>query len=75
MLLWKKYFNIKGNIGIPSDQFLKQHTISAFRDNKYFPSLMLKMSDDKEKSCPFLSGTAYPKGFMKNVLRFDSPSY
>lgn len=46
---------MKDHLGIASDQFLKQHTISAFRDNKYFPSLMLKMSDDEEKSCPFLS--------------------
>ena len=46
---------MKERLGISSDQFLKKHTISAFRDNKYFPSLMLKMSDDEEKSCPFLS--------------------
>lgn len=46
---------MKDHLGISSDQFLKQHTISAFRDNKYFPSLMLTMSDDEEKSCPFLS--------------------
>lgn len=46
---------MKDHLGISSDQFLKQHTISAFRDNKYFPSLMLQMSDDEEKSCPFLS--------------------
>ncbi|MBU1163415.1 MAG: YkgJ family cysteine cluster protein [Proteobacteria bacterium] len=46
---------LKDHLGISSDQFLKQHTISAFRDNKYFPSLMLTMSDEEEKSCPFLS--------------------
>jgi len=46
---------MKDHLGISSDQFLKQHTISAFRDNKYFPSLMLTMSDDEEKSCLFLS--------------------
>ncbi len=46
---------MKEQLGISSDEFLKKHTISAFRDNKYFPSLMLKMSDDEEKSCPFLS--------------------
>lgn len=46
---------MKERLGISSDEFLKKHTISAFRDNKYFPSLMLKMSDDEEKSCPFLS--------------------
>lgn len=46
---------MKSGLGISSDQFLEQYTIQAFRDNPYFPSLMLKMSDDKEKSCPFLS--------------------
>jgi hypothetical protein len=46
---------MKQRLGISSDQFLKQYTISAFRDNKYFPSLMLTMLDDEEKSCPFLS--------------------
>lgn len=51
---------MKKRLGISSDQFLVQHTLSAFRDNPYFPSLMLKMSDNKEKSCPFLS----PKGCM-----------
>ncbi len=46
---------MKSGLGISSDRFLEQYTIQAFRDNPYFPSLMLKMSDDKEKSCPFLS--------------------
>ncbi len=45
---------MKNRLGITSEQFLEQHTISAFRDNPYFPSLMLKMQDDEEKSCPFL---------------------
>ncbi len=49
---------MKNRMGISSGQFLGQHTFQAFRDNPYFPSLMLKMSDDREKSCPFLS----PKG-------------
>jgi uncharacterized protein len=46
---------MKSGLGISSDRFLEQYTIQAIRDNPYFPSLMLKMSDDKEKSCPFLS--------------------
>ncbi len=46
---------MKNRLGISSEQFLEQHTVSAFRDNPYFPSLMLKMSDKGEKSCPFLS--------------------
>jgi len=46
---------MKKGLGMSSDRFLEQYSIQAFRDNPYFPSLMLKMSDDKEKSCPFLS--------------------
>lgn len=46
---------MKNRLGISADRFLEQHTFQAIRDNPYFPSLMLKMSDDKEKSCPFLS--------------------
>ena len=46
---------MKNGLGISSEQFLDQYSFQAFRDNPYFPSLMLKMSDDEEKSCPFLS--------------------
>ncbi len=46
---------LKHHLGVRSDQFLEQYTLQAFRDNPYFPHVMLKMSDDKEKSCPFLS--------------------
>jgi Fe-S-cluster containining protein len=46
---------MKNGLDISSDRFLEHYTVQAFRDNPYFPSLMLKMSDDKEKSCPFLS--------------------
>ena len=46
---------MKKGLGISSDRFLEQYSIQAIRDNPYFPSLMLKMSDDQEKSCPFLS--------------------
>ncbi|MBW2638755.1 MAG: YkgJ family cysteine cluster protein [Deltaproteobacteria bacterium] len=46
---------MKNGLGMSSDRFLEQYSIQAFRDNPYFPSLMLKMSDDEEKSCPFLS--------------------
>lgn len=46
---------MKNRLGIASDRFLERHTVYAFRDNPYFPGLMLKMSDDEEKSCPFLS--------------------
>ncbi len=46
---------MKNRLGISSGRFLEEHTTTAYRDNPHFPSLMLKMSDDEEKSCPFLS--------------------
>ncbi|MGD2187440.1 MAG: YkgJ family cysteine cluster protein, partial [Desulfobacterales bacterium] len=46
---------LKNRLGLSSAQFLEQHTTLAFRDNPYFPSVMLKMSDKEDKSCPFLS--------------------
>lgn len=46
---------MKYRLGMSSDKFLEQYTFQAFRDNPYFPNLMLKMSNDDERSCPFLS--------------------
>ena len=46
---------MKNRLGISSEKFLKEHTISAIRDNPYFPNLMLKMSDKEDKACPFLT--------------------
>lgn len=46
---------MKNRLGISSDRFLEQYTFQAFRDNPYFPNLMLKMTNNKEKWCPFLS--------------------
>ena len=46
---------LKGRLALFSQQFLEQHTTIAFRDNPYFPSVMLKMSNMKDKACPFLT--------------------
>jgi len=46
---------MKNRLGISSDRFLEQYTLTAFRDNPFFPSIMLKMSDNEEKSCLFLT--------------------
>ena len=45
---------MKNNVGMDSQEFLKNHTFSAFRDNPFFPSVMLKMADASKKPCPFL---------------------
>lgn len=46
---------LKSRLALSSEQFLEQHTTIAFRDNPYFPSVMLQMSDREDKACPFLS--------------------
>jgi Fe-S-cluster containining protein len=46
---------IKGQLGITSDEFLDKYTLSAFRDNPFFPNVMLRMADQSDKPCPFLS--------------------
>jgi len=46
---------LKQRLGLASEKFLMQHTVTAFRDNPYFPNVMLKMSDLPDRPCPFLS--------------------
>lgn len=46
---------MKKHLGMSSDAFLDKYTFQAFRDNPFFPSLMLKMADNKEKTCQFLT--------------------
>ena len=45
---------IKNRLKVSSDQFLKKGTITAYRDNPFFPSVMLKMSNRQGKPCQFL---------------------
>jgi Fe-S-cluster containining protein len=46
---------MKRSLRITSDELLKRHTFSAVRDNPFFISVMLRMAENPEKSCPFLS--------------------
>ena len=46
---------LKTRLGVSSDQFLERYTLMAFRDNPYFPSVMLKMTADGDRACPFLN--------------------
>jgi Fe-S-cluster containining protein len=46
---------MKNRLGIASGTFLEKYTFQAFRDNPFFPSLMLKMEDNAEKTCRFLT--------------------
>mgnify|MGYP001813107594 FL=1 len=46
---------LKQALNMTANEFLARHTITAFRDNPYFPHVMLKMSDGDGRPCPFLS--------------------
>lgn len=46
---------LKHHLGMTSDEFLVRHTITAFRYNQYFPSVMLKMSEAEGHPCSFLT--------------------
>lgn len=54
---------LKKRLGMPTEEILVTHTITAFRDNPCFPGVMLRMSDNKGQPCPFLTAegcTVYP---------------
>ncbi|MGM0452034.1 MAG: YkgJ family cysteine cluster protein [Thermodesulfobacteriota bacterium] len=46
---------LKNRLNMTSDAFLDRHTVTAVRENPYFPHVMLKMADTAKKPCPFLS--------------------
>jgi Fe-S-cluster containining protein len=46
---------LKKRLNMASEAFLAAHTVTAFRENPYFPNVMLKMSDQPDKACSFLT--------------------
>ena len=46
---------LKQNLGITSDRFLDEYVDVVLRPNSYFPDVLLKMADNEEKTCPFLT--------------------
>ena len=44
---------LKNSLGISSDLFLDRYVDVVLRPNTFFPEVLLKMSDDDEKSCSF----------------------
>ncbi|CAB1077522.1 protein of unknown function UPF0153 [Olavius algarvensis Delta 1 endosymbiont] len=48
---------LKQRLNLSSDEFLARHTITALRENPYFPNVMLKMSELPQNPCTFLSGS------------------
>ncbi len=43
-----------GKLGLSSSDFLEQYTYNSIRSNPHFPSIMLKMTDNNTRTCPFL---------------------
>lgn len=48
---------LKNRLGIHSDAFLDRHVDVVLRDGSFFPEVLLRMADNSEKTCPFLSET------------------
>jgi uncharacterized protein len=46
---------LKNRLRLNSEDFLRRHVAVVPGSNPYFPSVMMKLSNDQGKSCPFLS--------------------
>lgn len=46
---------LKNRIGIDSESFMRLYARLVQGDHPYFPAVMLKLNEDEERSCPFLS--------------------
>jgi Fe-S-cluster containining protein len=45
---------LKSALNLSSDEFLDQYVDVVLRSGNYFPEVLLRMSENKEKTCPFL---------------------
>ena len=45
---------LKTALGISSDKFLDRYVDVVLRSNNFFPEVLLRMSENQEKTCPFL---------------------
>ena len=46
---------LKNNLNMTSSQFIDQYTDIVMREESYFPDVLLKMAENNEKTCPFLT--------------------
>ncbi len=46
---------LKNRLDISSDQFLDDYVDIVLREPNFFPDVLLRMSDNKERTCPFLT--------------------
>jgi len=54
---------LRKNLGISSDRFLETCVDVVLRPGNHFPEVLLRMADNAEKTCPFLTGagcSVYP---------------
>ncbi len=54
---------LKKALSIRSDDFIDRHVDVVLRKGHFFPDVLLRMADDEEKTCPFLTDdgcTIYP---------------
>jgi Fe-S-cluster containining protein len=48
---------LKNALGVSSDQFLDRYVDVVLRSDNFFPEVLLRMSENAEKSCPFVLET------------------
>lgn len=46
---------LKQNLGISSSEFIEQYTDIIVRPGHHFPDVLLRMADNEQKTCPFLT--------------------
>ena len=46
---------LKEQLGVTSDEFLDRYVDVVLREGSYFPEVLLRMADNAEQTCPFLS--------------------
>lgn len=46
---------LKDGLDIDSEEFMKRHSVLVKGENAFFPTVMLKLTEDDEKACPFLT--------------------
>ena len=46
---------LKNRLGLSSEEFMDQHTHLLVKENQLIPLVVLKMSDNEKKTCPFVT--------------------
>lgn len=46
---------LRKQLQISSDEFIERHVDVVLRDGHYFPEVLLRMADNDQRTCPFLS--------------------